>query len=290
MKIALILLIFLIGCDIDNTDKAEEAINPNELLAVIEQISGHWVDIVYYEGYIDENAIWPLERWFLPADYYSDIVGMTSYIGRPIAPMTWRGTGMPFLLYTLVMEGTELRIDIETPAKRYGEVVIYDVDLRDFANHRIIIADEDTLIYQIGDETYTLVRFDAYRNNKRYQIYEIDNGIRLRYSTHFPSEALDVKVYRSEVAGERGERIFAQDGFIGFEDTLLFEFIDTSPPVGKSLYYSIWASTEHGEHVASFSHWSDCTCEATAYPDFCESKIWQMEFSLSKKLPLNETA
>ena len=265
-----------------------------ELLAVLERISGHWIDEAFYTGAIGENAVWPLERFFMPIDaewLHIDLVGMSKDLGRPTAPLTWRGSGMPWLFYTLVMDildngMVELRIDTETPAKWYGDTPEPSVDMHSLAEHRIVIDTRresiEEITYYIGDSAHTLVRFDPYRNHKRYQADTVENGIRLRYVTNFPGNAMDFTVYRSTVRGEKGERIFTQEGLIRLDDPLLFEFIDTTAEAGQLFYYSIWISVMWHENYyrkmpANFCHWSECGCESGDFEvGFCDAMVWQM--------------
>ena len=233
---------------------------------ILELITGHWIDsAIYYSPVPNADLLWPLERIFYPQ-------GMAQDSGRPLSAFVIGGTGSPVFIFPMAVRDlgdglVELAVDTSKSVHCYIKLFHHDPtapgychcqrpnagehDLTYLFNHRIIIdtsnQEINEIIYYIGNETRTLVRFCWERNAARYTYEQIENGIRIRYFAGigaFPRFFEELWIYRSTKEGHRGERIITHAVEGGFDDSIFYEFIDKTAQPGQTYFYSIWPSHE----------------------------------------------
>ena len=261
----IIFILVLSSCSTTETP----APNPT---AVLERIAGHWVDSAIYDSpTISACLLWPFERYFYPQ-------GMMMQGGAwPLSAFIIGGTGMPGLIYPLGIryldDGlVELTVDMAGPVYCQLKLFYHDQsapedpysycfcqrtgrygwDLSNFYDHVIIIdtsgSTVDKMSYYIGGYPHTMVRFCGENNavRSRYYYEPLENGVRVRYFAGmlvFPRFFDEIWIYRSKEEGYRGERIISYASY-EWDDSIFYEFIDTTAQPGQIYFYSIWPSHE----------------------------------------------
>ena len=197
-----------------------------ELASLLIRLFGIWVDREFYDSEgINEAVAFPVEFQI----YTRGIA--ESHWAQPFES-EWRwGAGNWHIPIINNLEGGFVEL-------------IFD------GNRRIVVDASKSHIeqatYFVGDESYEMVRFDTTNwqvaTASRYQIEFNEDGVILRYIGllwHFSFNTIGI--YRSEVAGERGENLTRQT-ITDPRDRILFEFIDTTAEAGNTYYYSIWSA------------------------------------------------
>ena len=221
-----------------------------ELTNLLEKLDNLWVDKRYYESpEIDKSVVYPFDVSFGP---YGACFGFL------VTPYSFT-TGDESVIYPLKMkilsnEMVELTYDLSNSMTVvWGDikhVAWSDADKQKYAGHKIIVDTKQSPIieiqYYIGSKRYDLVRFNEFWNPSRYQVSAVDGGIRIAWQLPLFSIEIGKReptffyVYRSEKAGEKGEKIGKTEDFIAFSDESPYSFIDTSAKAGKKYYYSLW--------------------------------------------------
>ncbi|MCL2403920.1 MAG: hypothetical protein FWC92_00090 [Defluviitaleaceae bacterium] len=243
---------------------------------VLERIAGHWVDNAIYDSLIiNSSLLWPLERFFHPQGV------MMQAHAWPLSSFIIGGTGSPGFVYPINMRNldnglVELTVDTQGSVYCVLKLFYYDPaipgycycqtpgrngwDLSIFNDHRIIVDTTgptiDKITYYIGDKAYTLVRFHYESNISRYNYESLIDSVRIRYfaGIHaFPRMFEEIWIYRSTQEGYKGERIITHI-VQGWDDSIFYEFYDTTIEHGKTYFYSIWPSYEwtHQEEPLQF--------------------------------------
>jgi hypothetical protein len=241
----------------------EPSPEPPDLTALLERISGQWVDRVYYDSpTIDERVVFPFWR-IINRDGIQ-----VAYIHEIIDPFEHSGTGVPPYTTPLVIHSSQNGI-VEL---RYGTgPIIYDhfpSYAEERASHRIVVdtqsSDIDEIKYYIGDREYTMVRHAHVP--PRYQAGAIDNGIRIAWHGHVfrmgaANPDISIRIYRSAVQGEKG--VLAGENYLSLDARLewwesgydentrraVYELIDTSAAPGNVYFYSLWVVSENHEMI-----------------------------------------
>jgi hypothetical protein len=233
--------------------------HPPELIALLEQLSGQWVDSAfYYSTVIDDSVLFPFQR-----DFYAESEAQgISYPGihSTIRPFTITGTGSPYLevfplsMRTLSDGMVELTYNTETPIFQWGHAPAggeyFDWcsnNIQRYGNRRILVdpsQDEiNELTYYIDDNALTLLRYGP-RDSSRYFVDAVSDGIKLRWfagASAFHIRSDSIAIYRSAERGVPGERIFSDITPIvdAWYFNMINEFTDTTAESGHIYYYSI---------------------------------------------------
>jgi len=237
---------------------------------ILERIAGHWVDIALYDSpTISADLLWPLEMVFYPQ-------GMATGV-RPLSAFIIDGAAFYILINPLNMRDlgngfVEMTVDTSRPSRCHPSVFHYYDPLsghcfcqtpgRDEAymanmyvyriDGRIIVDTSgptiDSLTIYKDEAAYTMVRFCGENNvaRSRYYYEPLESGVRVRYFVGmwvFPRFFQEIWIYRSTEEGYRGERVITHARY-GLDDSIYYEFVDTTAQHGQTYFYSIWPSSE----------------------------------------------
>jgi hypothetical protein len=250
--------------------------NDAEITAVLELISGGddrrgnwqmWVDReLYYSPVITREVVFPVGFLVLSSlQHYEDGVRLFGGLMRGYELRAFNAfhgaiptPTMPLKMTELEPKIFELRYDLTRPVLwvDHGDVWLAqwsEWKRAAYENRRIIVNTNElpvqTIRYYIGETPHDLIRNDASRS--RYTVEKTDDGIRLAWQLpiygFFHDGVNSLRLYRSEIRGERGELV-RENFFDEEDDNWQFEFFDTNVKDGTEYFYSLayvtWGNEE----------------------------------------------
>jgi|GEM_PF-2123318 len=221
---------------------------PLELLSAIKRMTGHWVDRLFFDSdLITQDVVWPHE-------FEIGIFGLTAnhlyaftdhprfvdfqFTGVPLAarqPNVWHHDRTMYGLSILSYDDGIMKLSIGD-----GNRAI-QVDLNTFP--------VKTFIYYVDGIPHEMVRLDPHRNPGRYHFEPLNGGgVRITFIADYQAfwhMPLYVHVYRSQIAGEQGERLFTHV-VEGKNDHIFFEITDPTAEPGIEYFYTVTAQSSWG--------------------------------------------
>jgi len=230
-----------------------------ELIALLEKISGHWVDRnYYYSSIIDASVVYPQEFFV----WNEPTWGNVSPPGFPIGPIDCVGMGIDTSAFFVIMHELEAGIveliyDTEQPILWFGHGDTWHEEwtprqVQIWSERRIVVDTINLPIqeirYYIGDQVHHMVRFDPNHDPSRYTVEVVDDSVRIAWHLNQrslpPGSDYSLLIYRSTQQGERGERIRESALWYWWDfearSSTVYEFIDTNVEIGITYYYSLW--------------------------------------------------
>jgi len=244
-----------------------------EFVRLMHELGGDWIDQVRFDNQeINESIVWPVE-FRLSLHGLQDLQWGSTPVSNQVGALPW-GWWYPMSKRDLGNGLIELTVDQPEVAQRAWNTVPWNIPSDElnnrgrFYNHRIIVDTtleniEQFTLY-IGDTAHTMVRHRWTDNIPRYNVEPLECGsIKLLYLVRSGtfSAGDTISIYRATY-DHRGWRqppqlIYTHEN-VGFNDRILFEFIDHDVQYGNVYYYNVWRTSQwgHTSHISIAHSWN----------------------------------